>query len=82
MKVIATATLQYVDPVTLPASSSLVFEVDNSGTVRGYLNDREHPLVGCTADEACTVDAFNAQLKTLTQGNAADVCRSGAAYIQ
>ena len=45
---IATATLQGVDSTSLPASSSIAYEIGNDGSVRAYLNDVEYTPVGCT----------------------------------
>ena len=47
---------------TLPASSSVFFEVDKDKTVRGYLNDVEQVPAGCSAGEPCTTDLFVAGL--------------------
>lgn len=49
---------------TLPASSSLFFEIWADKTVHGFLNDEELTPVGCTADVACTTDLFVAGLKS------------------
>ena len=50
---------------TLPASSSLIFEVWADDTVHAYLNDEEVTPAGCTADAACTTDLFLAGLDAM-----------------
>mmetsp|Transcript_10635 Transcript_10635/g.14334 ORF Transcript_10635/g.14334 Transcript_10635/m.14334 type:complete len:177 (+) Transcript_10635:661-1191(+) len=52
-----------VGTASLPASSSLIFEVWADGTVHGFLNDEEMTPVGCTADAPCTTDLFIAGLE-------------------
>jgi len=47
----------------LPASSSLIFEVNADKTIRGYLNDEEHVPAGCKGAKSCTSDLFIAALK-------------------
>jgi len=43
---------------SLPASSSLIFEIWADNTVHGYLNDVEFSPVGCPEDVPCTTDYF------------------------
>ena len=47
---------------TLPASSSLFFEVNADKTIRGYLNDVEHVPAGCKGAKSCTTDLFIAAI--------------------
>ena len=46
----------------LPASSSLIFEVNADKTIRGYLNDVEMVPAGCKGAKSCTSDLFIAAL--------------------
>ena len=48
---------------TLPASSSIVLEVNKDGTIRGYLNDEEYILGGCAGKEGCQLSDFENHLQ-------------------
>ena len=61
---IALSTGATVPTSTLPASSSIVLEVNNDGTIRGLLNDEEYTLGGCTAGTPCQQEAFLSHLQT------------------
>ena len=43
---------------TLPASSSIVFEMFADGTIKGYLNDEEYTLGGCEPGQPCKRSDF------------------------
>lgn len=61
--VIASQVLEGVDgSKTLPASSSLIFEVGTDKSVRGYLNDVEYTPFGCAGLDTCTSDRFLAAI--------------------
>ena len=51
----------------LPASSSLIFEVNADKTIRGYLNDEEMVPAGCKGAKSCTSDLFVAALRQKVQ---------------
>lgn len=62
----ASATLQGVDTQsTLPASSSIAFEVGKDNSLRGYLNDVEHVPLGCTEGNICDVKVFKEAIDAL-----------------
>ena len=50
------------DLETLPASSSLIFEIYDDDTVTGLLNDKPFILGGCTGDAQCKLDDWKAHL--------------------
>ena len=47
---------------TLPASSSIVFEVNKDGTIKGFLNDQEYDLGGCKPKTPCKRSDFEMHL--------------------
>ena len=66
---------------TLPASSSLIFEVEADNTIRGFLNDVEYVPAGCKDAKACTTNLFTAAIKKKvpnagTLSELADACKS------
>ena len=61
---VASATLVDAPSTTLPASSSLLFEVGADKTIRGYLNDEEYSVVGCENSEICSAELFIAALES------------------
>ena len=77
---IATQVLEGVEfTSTLPASSSLIIEVDADETVRGYLNDVEYTPAGCVGVDACTSDVFLASIQSkITITDLADACASSS----
>lgn len=48
---------------TLPASSSLIFEVNADQTIMGYANDESFTLLGCVAGSSCAVADFVAAVQ-------------------
>ena len=65
----------------LPASSSLIFEVNADKTIRGYLNDEEMVPAGCKGAKSCTSDLFVAALRQKVQNGGsfpemADACNT------
>lgn len=63
---------------TLPASSSIVFEVNKDGTIRALLNDEEYTLGGCTEGTPCQRSAFEQHLQDQVSkiSNITDYCKS------
>ena len=78
---IANATIGALEIETLPASSSLVFEISNDGNVRAFLNDVEKTLVGCSPGQACSVDKFNKNVKNLSQNVASISCLETSKHL-
>ena len=66
---IATQALEGVPIETLPASSTLVFEVSADHTVRGFLNNKEYTLAGCAGHSPCAADLFAAALSSKAINN-------------
>ena len=76
----------------LPASSSLIFEVNADNTIRGYLNDVEMVPSGCKADKtetskACNTAVFISSIreKVMNQGSfpeMADACNTSEPDLQ
>ena len=90
---IATQALEDVSTEkSLPASSSLIFEVNADNTIRGYLNDVEMVPSGCKADKtetskACNTAVFISSIreKVMNQGSfpeMADACNTSELDLQ
>ena len=58
------STTEPTNQETLPASSSIVLEVNRDGTIRGLLNDEEYVLGGCTSGTPCQQTDFEDHLQT------------------
>ena len=72
---IADNLLADVPALSLPASSSLIFEVGNDGNIRAFLNDVEYALKNCTIGEACTVDSVISLIKSSNTTDATTACQ-------
>ena len=60
----------------VPASSTVVFEVDSNNNVSAWYNDESYTLYGC-GQTTCTVDDYNRELqKTVVYTNLASVCQT------
>jgi len=78
---IATSVLSG-DITEVPASSTVVFEVDSSNNVSAWYNDETYTLAGCLAT-TCTVDDYTRELqKTVIYTDLASTCQSVSAAAQ
>lgn len=60
---------------SVPASSTVVFEVDATNTVSAWFNDEAYSLAGCGA-LTCSVDDYTRELqKTVVYTNLAATCQ-------
>lgn len=75
----AIATSLSADSLTdVPASSTVVFEVDSNNNVSGWYNDETFTLAGCN-QTSCTVDDYTRELeKTVIYTDMPTVCQSTA----
>lgn len=75
---IASQSLEGVDRTkALPDSSTLIFEVNADGTIRGFLNDQEYTPMGCSAAQACQADTFVAGIMAyVAHADVASACAS------
>ena len=71
---IANAVIPDLDIETLPASSSLIFEIGNDGNIKAFLNDVEKTLSGCTAGQACSVTAFQQNINARVNADPSTAC--------
>ena len=63
---------------TLPASSSIVFEMFADGTIKGYLNDEEYTLGGCEPGQPCKRSDFEPYVQggvKKISGSVSDYCK-------
>ena len=63
---------------TLPASSSMLFEVNKDGTIKGFLNDEEYDLGGCKPGVPCKRSDFENHLTEVVKKipNVTEYCKA------